>query len=136
MLHPLKKKFPVSSPYGQRNIKVGSKNHGGIDIAAPSGSPVYAPLDGKVVRAEDTTPDGCGGHVRIRHNRKLETKFCHLKKWVVKRGQRVKKGDVIGYSGGGRTDKFRGTSTGSHLHYEIVVDGISKNPVTIQKDLV
>lgn len=137
MMHPLGIKSVVTSPYGKRNPKVGSKNHGGIDLRAKSGSPVYSPLDGVIVRAEDTSKKNpCGGHVRIKHGRGIETKFCHLKQWIVKRGDKVKKGDVVGYSGGDQSDPGRGRSTGAHLHYEIVVNGISQDPTKIQKGLV
>lgn len=139
MVHPLGHKVTINSPYGARDIKKepnASKFHRAVDLDSPSGSPVYAPLDGVVTRAVDTTPDGCGGHVRIKHNKKMDTKFCHLKKWVVRKGDKVKKGQVIGYTGGGDRDPYRGTSTGPHLHYEIVVNGTSINPTTLQTNLV
>lgn len=136
MLHPLGKKMDISSTYGQRNTSVGSKNHKGVDIAAPSGSPVYAPLDGVVLASRDTSPNGCGGFVKLDHD-KIITKFCHLRKLVASEGQRVKKGQLIGYSGGGKNDPMRGVATGAHLHYEILdkSSGIAMNPMTVQKNL-
>jgi len=134
MSHPLGQKKPISSFYGIRNPKVGSKNHQGVDIATQSGSPVYAPLDGVVTKSLDTTPNPCGGHIRLKHNN-METKFCHLSKMVVKVGDKVKKGQIIGYSGGGKTDPHPGRSTGPHLHYEILVNGVAQDPLSIEKNL-
>lgn len=139
MMHPLGHKVKIDSGFGPRNIKSepeATKYHRAIDLNAPSGSPVYAPLDGIVTRAENVPPpDGCGGHVRIKHSNKMETKYCHLKQWTVKKGDKVKKGDIIGYSGGGESDPNRGVSTGPHLHYAIVVNGTPVNPLTIQPNL-
>jgi len=137
MIHPLGHRVKIDSPFGKRNAPTAgaSTNHSGVDLDANSGSPVYAPLDGVITRAEDTTPDGCGGHVRIKHNKIMDTKYCHLKKWVVKKGKKVKKGDVIGYTGGGKDDPYHGVSTGPHLHYAIVVNGEHVNPVGIQPGL-
>jgi len=140
MIHPLGHKVKINSGYGPRDVKdepKASKNHTAVDFEAASGSPVYAPLDGVVVRAEDTSPNGdrCGGHIRIKHNDMLETKYCHLKQWKVKKGNKVKKGEVIGYTGGGPKDPGRGVSTGPHLHYAIVVNGKEVDPLTIQTGL-
>ena len=135
MLHPLGHKQPITSFYGIRNSKIGSPNHKGVDIAIQSGSPIYAPLDGVVKRSEDTTPNACGGHIRLKHS-DMETKFCHLSKMDVKVGDKVKKGQIIGYSGGGKNDPHPGTSTGPHLHYEILINGIAQDPVSIEKNLV
>jgi len=140
MMHPLGHKVKIDSGFGLRNIKSepkASKNHRAVDLNSPSGSPVFAPLDGIVTRAENVPPpDGCGGHVRIKHSNKMDTKYCHLKQWTVKKGDKVKKGDVIGYSGGGESDPNRGVSTGPHLHYAIVVNGEHVDPVKIQPNLV
>ena len=135
MMHPLGHQSHVSSGFGPRDVKVGSKNHKGIDIDAPSGSPIYAPLSGIVTKSLDTTPDPCGGHIRINHG-KLQTKYCHLSRMIVHKGQRVKKGDLIGYTGGGEDDPHPGRSTGPHLHYEILTaNGDALAPITIQPNL-
>lgn len=135
MMHPLGKKMPISSEFGLRNVSGGSRDHKGIDISTPSGSPVYAPLDGVVESARDTTPNPCGGFIKLNHGN-VHTKFCHLSQIKVSVGTQVKKGQVIGYSGGGPKDPMRGRSTGSHLHYEILnVGGIAMNPVTVQRNL-
>lgn len=135
MMHPLGKKKPISSEFGLRNISVGGTNHKGIDMATPSGSPVYAPLDGIVEAARDTTPNGCGGFIQLNHN-DIYTKFCHLSKINVREGQKVKRGQVIGLSGGGKNDPMRGRTSGAHLHYEILNAGrIAMNPVRVQANL-
>lgn len=135
LMHPLGHRFNISSKFGQRNVRVGSKNHKGVDISAPSGSKVYAPTDGQVVEARDTTPNGCGGFVMLDHGN-FKTKFCHLREWVVNKGDTVKKGQLIGFSGGLKSDPHRGTSTGAHLHYEILNSGgIAMNPVSVQPNL-
>jgi len=135
MMHPLGRKKPISSEFGLRNVTVGGKNHKGIDIATPSGSPIYAPLDGTIDAARDTTPNACGGFIQLNHNN-VYTKFCHLKQINVHQGDQVKKGQVIGLSGGGKNDPMRGRATGPHLHYEILNAGhIAMNPVRVQSNL-
>jgi len=135
MMHPLGRKKPISSDFGLRNIRGGSKNHKGIDISTPSRSPVYAPLDGVVEAARDTTPNACGGFIQLNHNN-IYTKFCHLSKINVREGQQVKKGQLIGLTGGGKNDPMRGRATGPHLHYEILNKGrIAMNPVSVQSNL-
>lgn len=134
-MHPLGHSGKITSGYGRRSSSVGSKNHKGIDISTPSGSPVYAPLDGEVMESRDTTPNACGGFIKLDHAN-IQTKFCHLKRLIVKQGQKVKKGQVIGYSGGGRNDPMRGTATGPHLHYEVLdKSGIAMNPSRIYSNL-
>jgi biotin carboxyl carrier protein len=135
MMHPLGRKKPISSDFGLRNIRGGSRNHKGIDIATSSGSPVYAPLDGTVEAARDTTPNNCGGFIQLSHDN-IYTKFCHLKKINVRNGQQVKKGQIIGLSGGGKNDPMRGSATGPHLHYEILnKERVAMNPVSAQSNL-
>lgn len=120
MLHPLGAVATITSGVGMRKHPVhgDSRMHSGVDISAQSGTPIYAPLNGVVVKALDTTPDPCGGHIRIDHG-PIQTKFCHLRKILVSKGQKVRKGQHIGYTGGGEGDPMAGTSTGPHLHYEI-----------------
>jgi len=112
----------LTSGFGPRNIGGNaSKNHMGCDLGVPSGTPVYSVANGKVIAARDTSPNGCGGFVKIQH-KDYSTKYCHLKRWDVKKGDEVSKGQQIGISGGASNDPFRGNSMGAHLHYE-VLDG-------------
>lgn len=137
MMHPLGRKVKIDSIFGKRKAPTpgATTDHKGVDLDAPSGSPVYAPLNGKITRSEDTTPNACGGHIRINHGR-METKFCHLRGMVVKVGDKVRKGQLIGYTGGALTDPGRGISTGPHLHYEIVnANGESVDPLKVQPNL-
>jgi murein DD-endopeptidase MepM/ murein hydrolase activator NlpD len=142
MMNPLGRKVRISSKFGERHIKdkrgkpIGSTNHKGVDLDVPSGSPVYAPLDGVVIKSLDSSPNPCGGHVRLKH-KNFETLYCHLSKMVAKPGSKVKKGDIIGYSGGGENDPYRGVSTGSHLHYAIVnKNGVPVDPLSGPTNLV
>jgi murein DD-endopeptidase MepM/ murein hydrolase activator NlpD len=137
MMHPLGRKQTITSPFGGRNTGIAgaTTNHKGIDITTPSNSPVYAPLDGMVIASRDTTPNACGGFIKLEHDT-VETKYCHLSRMVVRTGQQVKKGQVIGYTGGGETDPHHGISSGPHLHYEILdKNGVAMNPTSVQSNL-
>jgi len=133
LMNPLgKSQYRISSGFGASR---GGRPHKSVDLSTPSGTPVYAPADGKVVSARDTTPNRCGGFIKIDHANAI-TKFCHLRKWVVSVGQNVQQGQIIGYTGGGNSDPYRGTSTGPHLHYEIQnKSGIALNPQQSQYGL-
>ena len=99
-----------------------SKFHSGMDFTAKVGTPVYATGDGKVVFAEYAT-NGYGRHVVIDHGYDYQTLYAHLSKVEVKRGQKVKRGDVIGLIGNS------GLSSGPHLHYEVHKGGEPVDPV-------
>lgn len=100
------------------------KAHRGIDYAAKVGTPVLAAGDGKVVKAGYNKYNG--NYVFIKHGEKYTTKYLHLKKRLVKTGQRVKQGKTIGLLGG------TGRVTGPHLHYEFLVNGVHRNPRTVK----
>jgi len=101
--------------------------HRGTDYAAPRGTPVYAAGDGRVTEAGYTRPNG--NYVFIQHGEQFETHYLHLHRLKVKRGARVKQGDVIGTVGS------TGAATGPHLHYEFLVNGVHRNPRTVHKIL-
>jgi murein DD-endopeptidase MepM/ murein hydrolase activator NlpD len=113
----------TSSSYGMRNHPVlgGMRAHKGIDLAAPTGTPVYATADGTIGRADWFSSYGL--YVAIEHGSDLETRYAHMSRLAVAAGQHVKKGDVIGYVG------TTGRSTGPHLHYEVRVGGAAVNPI-------
>jgi murein DD-endopeptidase MepM/ murein hydrolase activator NlpD len=92
------------------------KMHYGMDFTAPRGTPIYAASDGKVIRA-DSGSSGYGKHIRIDHGFGYITLYAHLNKYNVRRNQKVKKGDVIGFVGS------TGRSQAPHLHYEVRKDG-------------
>lgn len=98
------------------------KMHNGMDFTANTGSPVYATGDGVVARA-DNSASGFGNHVVIRHGFGYESLYAHLSKYNCKPGQKVKRGDVIGYVGS------TGRSEGPHCHYEVHKDGKVVNPL-------
>ena len=98
------------------------KMHNGMDFTANTGAPVYATGDGIVARA-DNSASGFGNHVVIRHGFGYESLYAHLSKYNCKSGQRVKRGDVIGYVGS------TGRSEGPHCHYEVHKDGKVVNPL-------
>lgn len=98
--------------------------HRGTDYAAPVGTPIWAAGNGTVI--ESSYNQFNGNYVFIRHNATYTTKYLHLTKRLVKKGQRVKQGQTIGTLGG------TGRVTGPHLHYEFLVNGVHRNPRTVQ----
>ena len=95
--------------------------HAGIDLAGPVGTAIYATADGTVGRSE--WAGGYGNLVEIDHGKGIQTRYGHLSTSLVRAGQRVKRGDLIARMGS------TGRSTGSHLHYEVRIDGKPVNPV-------
>lgn len=105
------------------------KFHWGVDIVAPIGTPIYAPGNGTVKKVRNLRT-GHGKHIVIDHGFGYETLYGHLSKFNVTNGQKVKRGEVIGYLGN------TGTSTAPHLHYEVKVNGQKVNPINYYfKDL-
>ncbi len=100
--------------------------HAGIDLAGPIGTPIYATADGTVAEA-GWNNGGYGNLVKLEHGRGIETRYGHLSAVFVRLGQRVKRGDVIARMGS------TGRSTGSHLHYEVRIDGRAVNPVPFMR---
>ena len=114
----------MASGYGYRihPIYKTRKMHSGMDFSAKTGTPIYATGDGKVSKVRRSRR-GYGNHVIIDHGFGYKTLYAHMKKYAVKRGQKVKRGEVIGYVGS------TGTSVAPHLHYEVHKDGRKINPV-------
>lgn len=113
----------LTSGFGMRTHPVlgGRRQHAGIDLAAPTGTPVYATADGVVGRADWYSSYGL--YISINHGASMETRYAHLSRLAVAAGDNVKKGDLIGYVGS------TGRSTGPHLHYEVRVEGLAVNPI-------
>jgi murein DD-endopeptidase MepM/ murein hydrolase activator NlpD len=101
--------------------------HRGTDYAAPTGTPVYAAGDGRVVEAGYSRSNG--NYLFIQHGEGFKTHYLHLNKKRVARGDRVEQGQVIGTVGS------TGAATGPHLHYEFLVNGVHRNPRTVHKIL-
>ncbi|MCC6252262.1 MAG: M23 family metallopeptidase [Bacteroidia bacterium] len=114
----------VASGFGYRThpIYKTSHLHSGIDFSAPVGTPIYATGDG-IVEASDNLSQGYGNHVVINHSYGYKTLYGHMSRFAVKKGQKVKRGDIIGYVGN------TGMSTGPHLHYEVIKNNSKINPI-------
>jgi murein DD-endopeptidase MepM/ murein hydrolase activator NlpD len=98
------------------------KMHTGIDFAAAIGTPIYATADG-VIDKLDVSFSGYGKMIEIDHGFGYRTRYAHMHGFAVRQGQKVKRGDLIGYVGD------TGLSTAPHLHYEVFVNGVHANPV-------
>jgi murein DD-endopeptidase MepM/ murein hydrolase activator NlpD len=112
----------MTSQYGYRTdpFQGRRKNHKGLDIAGPIGTPIFATADGIVGRAQWVS--GYGKYIEVEHGNAIQTRYGHLSAMNVVSGQRVKQGDIIGFMGS------TGRSTGSHLHYEVRIAGEPVNP--------
>jgi murein DD-endopeptidase MepM/ murein hydrolase activator NlpD len=130
-IQPIKKEDlkRMASGYGWRTDPFTKKRrkHYGMDFSAKTGTPVYATGDGIVKRA-DNRSSGYGRHIRIDHGFGYVSLYAHLSKYNVKRGQKVKRGEIIGYVGN------TGRSVAPHLHYEIFKDKNKINPLNFYID--
>lgn len=120
----------ISSGFNMRRLHPITKQvkpHRGIDYAAPRGTPVFSVGEGRVVSSGRNRNNG--NYVFVKHGESYVTKYLHLHKRNVKKGQRVKQGQIIGQVG------CTGLCTGPHLHYEFLVSGVHRNPRTIMKKL-
>jgi murein DD-endopeptidase len=125
MRFPTIKQYRVSSSFNPRRINPVTGRmapHKGVDFAIPLGTPVLAVGDGEVIVSKRS--GGAGNYIAIRHGRQYMTRYMHLKKLLVKPGQKVKRGDRIGLTGN------TGRSTGPHLHFEIWINNQAVNPLT------
>lgn len=115
-----------SSSFGMRRHPIlgYSRMHAGIDFAAPYGSPIYAATDGRVVYAG--RHGGHGNYVKISHGNNLATGYAHMSRIAVYGGERVRRGEIIGYVGS------TGLSTGPHLHYELYRNGRTVDPRSVK----
>ncbi len=114
---PVKSAFRYTSGFGIR----WGRMHSGTDFAGAHGTPIYSTADGVVTHAEWLS--GYGRLIKIQHEFGIETRYAHLSRIRVKKGQRVSRGERIGDMGS------TGRSTGTHLHYEVRVGGKAVNPM-------
>lgn len=123
-LNPLSGRMRLTSPYGYRISPITGKRmfHNGIDLAQPFGSPIVAAGSGVVTYAESNNP-AFGMVIIIRHARGFQTLYGHLSSILVRRGERVERGQIVGRVGN------TGLSTGPHLHFTIIQNGSSVNPL-------
>ena len=118
--------FRISSGFNLRRkhpIHKKIKAHRGVDYAAPTGTPVYASGDGRVLEAGYSRANG--NYIFIQHGQTYTTKYLHLSRKSVRTGQTVKQRQAIGKVGA------TGYATGPHLHYEFLVNGVHRNPRTV-----
>jgi murein DD-endopeptidase MepM/ murein hydrolase activator NlpD len=121
---PVTLNINFTSGYGVRSdpFRGSAAMHAGIDLAGPVGTPIYATADGIVGRSE-WNAGGYGNLVELNHGQGIQTRYGHLSRRTVQPGQRVRRGQLIGLMGS------TGRSTGSHLHYEVRIDGRAVNPI-------
>jgi murein DD-endopeptidase MepM/ murein hydrolase activator NlpD len=121
---PIVTSVNFTSGYGVRSdpFRGSAAMHAGIDLAGPMGTPVYATADGVVGRSEWNN-GGYGNLIELNHGQGIQTRYGHLSQRIVQPGQRVRRGQLIGLMGS------TGRSTGSHLHYEVRIDGRAVNPI-------
>ena len=125
---PLPETFTITSYFGTRVDPISGviKTHGGTDIAAPGGTPILAAADGTVVVASYDA-DGYGFYVKLKHDDTYSTIYGHCSALLVSAGQTVKQGQVIAKVGS------TGYSTGNHLHFEVVQNGVRVNALLFYK---
>ena len=114
----------MASGYGPRihPIYKTKKFHAGMDFSAKTGTPIYATGDGIISKVRKSRR-GYGNHVVIKHGYGYKSLYAHMQKYIVRKGQKVKRGEIIGYVGN------TGTSVAPHLHYEVHKNGKKINPV-------
>jgi murein DD-endopeptidase MepM/ murein hydrolase activator NlpD len=119
-----RKLIAIASGFGLRIHPIYKviRMHNGIDFAAPTGTAIFATADGKVISVEEKF-DSYGKMIIIDHGFGYTTRYAHLQAFLVKAGQKIKRGEQIGYVGN------TGLSTASHLHYEILLNGERIDPV-------
>ena len=120
-------RMKVTSRFGFRIHPISGrrKGHTGVDLSAPVGTPIHAAASGVVSKASYYA--GYGRYVNIRHSGTISTAYGHLSRIVVRSGQHVTKGQIIGYTGAS------GRVTGAHLHYEVIKNGRFINPLSFVK---
>ncbi len=120
MVLPLKGE--ITSPFGVRTHPISGdlRFHAGIDIAAEMGSNIYSAFDGEIIVADYDKWNG--NYLKIKHDNNITTIYCHCEKLNVKKGQKIRAGEVVATVGS------TGSSTGPHLHFELRINNISYDP--------
>jgi len=118
----------ITSSFGARKHPIlgYTKMHKGLDFGASRGTPIYAAGDGVIIEAR--RKGAYGNYIKIHHNNNYSTAYAHLNGFAkkIRRGTKVKQGDIIGYVG------TTGRSTGPHLHYELIKNGVQINPLSVK----
>jgi len=125
---PIKSNASFTSAFGVRSdpFRGAAAMHPGIDLAGPVGTPIYATAEGTVLRS-GWNSGGYGNLIEVNHGRGITTRFGHLSAILVSAGEHITRGQLIGRMGS------TGRSTGSHLHYEVRIDGRAVNPIPFMK---
>ncbi len=123
-------KGETTSEFGVRTHPIDGdlRFHAGIDIAAPTGTSIYAAYDGTVIKS--TYDPWNGNYLKIQHDNGIMTVYCHCETLNVKAGEVVRAGEIVATVGS------TGSSTGPHLHFELRVDGVSYNPQSALDDAI
>ena len=125
---PVKTPAAFTSAFGVRSdpFRGGAAMHPGIDLSGAYGTPIYATADGTVLRS-GWNSGGYGNLIEIEHGRGITTRYGHLSAILVKPGDKITRGQLVGRMGS------TGRSTGNHLHYEVRIDGRAVNPMPFMK---
>lgn len=118
----------TSSGFGYRTLNGVRAHHEGIDFPVPVGTPVKATADGKVVYAGNYG-GSCGYGVKIQHSSDIATVFCHLSRVDARRNEWIRKGAILGLSGGAQGAPGSGKSTGPHIHYSVKINDRAVDPL-------
>ncbi len=124
MKKPLTKTV-LTSAFGERELEGSKEKHKGIDLGAEEGTQIFAVMDGEVTIAKEDS--SYGNYIVITHDNGVKTLYAHCSKLLVKKGKKVKAGDKIALVGS------TGQAYGSHLHFEILINGKNIDPATVIK---
>ena len=127
-MSPIKQPYKIGYRHGQKTFY--NSSHIGVDIIVPEMTPVYAPDDGKCNTFFGTQ----GGQWLSLQGKDRKHRFAHIKQYNVTKGQQVKRGDIIAYSGGKKGAVYSGNSTNPHVHWDVEVDGRYIDPLQIVWD--
>lgn len=128
---PLEGTLTISSPFGRRNAIVDKKTtskkefHLGVDVPKPQGTPVFAVKEGTIIQVRTNIYSSYGINVLIDHGDGIRTRYAHLSQALVREGEKIKQGEVIGLVGS------TGNSTGPHLHFELIINGVHRDGAAI-----